>query len=270
MRFDGKMSFNERFRICMDYDRMVMERKRKSSPGPCGSGEAEINWTDIMISILYRIKISGESMVFRSQKEMIRAIRENMEHIDWTLVSRIGEGHDMNRAFMEDFFYDADWSAFINDMGFKTDNPFIDFVATNGFIDWDAVFSSGNVPCEFLIKYKSCIDWNAFLRYHDIHSIPAELWTVDELVAAARNNPEFMNLRCNRAALSEMSTGLKKFVWIDRTAGVEGHYQDDTGLWVDTLRGQAADDSDNLESDLEHSDYEAYHDMFVMEDECII
>lgn len=224
--------FLDKYKLYMEYFQDMAAYKRKKVSPPAGN-EAEINWTDMTASILYRVKFSDKVHLYATKKEMMKAVREHSRQVDWaSLFSKKDEWESSaDREFLMELINDLQWMNILLTCGEEINEDIFDFMEENNLVDWKAVSVSPDFPASLLIKYPDRVDWMLYLSSHNPDEIPVELMDIEELLIAVRNNPDLMNLKGNRENFSEINDRLKRFVWVDRMDS----YQDDTGLWVDDM-----------------------------------
>lgn len=252
----AKMAFFEKFKAYSEYDTLMMKYKMMSYNNSDDYG-AEIDWTNLAISMMYYKIINMSS---EEKKALLKGIREHRLQVKWEDLTKDVKSSELDLDFIHNFYEFLNWNMLIANFLPEVPQEFIELADEENLIDWNAVSAIPNLSKDFLERNIDKINWKIYLNTHLLQNVPVELWQREQFILAVRQNPDLISLRNDREAIAEINARLRKYVWIDRVSGVEGHYQDDTGLWIDTLRGAAADDADNLESDLEHTQYDAFFD----------
>lgn len=252
------MAFINKYSNLLILESIILNEKSKLKKNVSDDYGAEINWNKIVLSTMYRIKNTPKPKLTKGRKEIFNLIKEHANQINWKEICQKRYISSLNTDFLMEFYPYIDWSLLLSNTYEPIDKDLMDFLIELGIINWNEISALEHFPQNFIKEYADYINWDVFLQTHDLEDIPVECRSREDLLIAIRNNPDLINLRGDKQAISEKNDRLKRFVWIDRVAGVEGHLQDDTGLWVDTIRGAAADDADNLESDLEHSEKDAF------------
>lgn len=253
------MQFIEKYKLYLLLENIIMNEKLKLRKKVSDDYWAEIDWTKVAVMSMYRIKNSDKPLNNENRKETLRLIKEHQDRVDWEKVIKKKSLSTYNEDFIMEFYKYINWINFIKFTDEKINKNLIELAMENNLIDWDAVSALKHFPKNFVEENSIFINWKIFLKTHEAWEVPIECRNRVEVLNAIRHNPDLINLRGDKQAIAETNDRLRRFSWIDRVAGVEGHLQDDTGLWVDTIRGEAADDADNLESDLEH-DYDTPND----------
>lgn len=242
--FDN-LSFEEKqdFFILLEY--LTAKRKIYEAKNESDDINNEIRWDAGIIS-------------FMQLYSKLNHQEENT--VDNTIYSQKKNIIEISKEEISELCIYFDWYSIIELYSGEIPQEMIEIADGEGLIWWDDISSITTLDKNFLIANADKINWDVFIESHELEDLPIELQSHEKLMTAIRNNSDIISMKANKATITESNIRFKRFSWIDRVAGVEGHYQDDTGLWVDTLRGAAADDSDNLESDLEHSEYDAYNE----------
>lgn len=238
-----EMDFIERHEFFMMLESIITEYKYKKT---CESDNkaSEIDWSNAALISFFKKEFFKEG----EQKSEIENVNNKNKE----------ERNDAIPDSVLDFITYIDWYIFIEMYSSEISQSIIELADDYDLVSWDDVSKIKHLDTSFLIANASRINWDIFLKTHDMEEVPIELQGYEKVVAAAGNNTDIISMKADKSIITESNIRFKKYSWIDRVAGVDGHYQDDTGLWVDTLRGQAADDAENLESDLEHNEHDAY------------
>ena len=252
------MAFINKYAEHIIFESIILNEKSKLKKNVSDDYGAEINWNKIVLSTMYRMKNSPKPKLTSGRKEIFNLIKEHVDQVDWNNVCQKRYISSLNVDFLMEFYLYIDWTLLIGNTYEPINQDLIKFLDELQLLNWDEISALENLPQDFVKQNADKINWVIFLQTHDLYEVPIECRGREDLLIAIRNNPDLINLKGDKQAISETNDRLKRYVWIDRVGGVEGHYQDDTGLWVDTLRGAAADDAENLESDLEHSDKDAF------------
>ena len=252
------MNFSNKYSTHIILESIILNEKSKLKKNVADDYGAEINWNKIVLAAMYRIKNTPKPKLTSGRKEIFKLIKDYANQVDWTSVCQKRYISSLNSDFLLEFYSYIDWTLLISNTYEPIDQDVIKFLDELNLLNWNEISALEHFPQNFVEENANKINWIIFLQNHPLYEIPVECRHRDDLLLAIRNNPDLINLRGDKQAIAETNDRLRRYVWIDRVAGVEGHFQDDTGLWVDTLRGAAADDADNLESDLEHTSKDAF------------
>ena len=230
----------------LSLDRIVINPKISFRKKVSDDYGAEINWNKVAMSMVYRInknKLYSDS----DRTDTYQMLKDHIDHVKWDNVFN-GHSHEMiDDNFLIYFMYDIDWNVLLKVKADAVSKSTIRMADEKQLINWDTLSDSSELSSNFMQKFKDRINWDIYIKTHEPYMIPVMCRNMEEILIAVKNDPTYMAMLGNKSIASELSEKLRKYNWIDRVAGFDGHYQDDTGLWYDSVGD--GDDQLNYESD---------------------
>lgn len=238
-------TFYLKFKKFMQAERIIMNRKIQScQDGDTDDTAAEIYWTNLAISIMY-CQPADNNDFKNDVNENMKQIRKHSKYVQWNDIctKRCHDNNALNKNFLYEFYDLIDWMALLESKENLIDDEILDFIIEYELVSWDEISYFSCLSEDFIIKNQDFINWDIFLQLHRLDDIPIELRDMDNIINAIKENPDLINIRSNKSIVTETTSRLKRYSWIDRMPASETNYQDDTGNWIDTMEGTAEDES---------------------------
>jgi hypothetical protein len=248
---------------------IILNEKNKFRKKVSDDYGAEINWNKIVYATMYRPRNTEKPKSTPERKLTLQLIKDHWEYVDWDEICKRHYISNINEDFLYEFYSFIDWNILIGNTYEEIDNKIIDELTSLNILNWNIISSLEHYPKNFLTSNADKINWDIFIKTHNFFDIPIECRSREDLLLAIKNNPDLLHLRCDRESITETSSRLKRYVWVDRVPGDEGHFQDDTGLWIDDMNC-TSNDVDNLaslEEDIDNSPKNNTEEQILNDDE---